>query len=252
MCLLWAVSAECVCLRSACPCCVVCLLWGKGWQVRPPPQCRAIPYALLHLMTSLLPHCCRCYCRYLDTTCTMGYCCSDRCPNTPHAWQMGWLSVQQLDGTSLKAGQTVRATLLSQAVTSSAGLRIVPSWVAGVDPVFVGFRTKRGGDAGLEPHDSGKVHVHTAAIANTFDAKLTIWRAGLVATQTWSDATTGLVVRVTSISKGSAAITVCRKGGAETLASCKAGLDYNCNGLVGANDPACAKLLQLQNARKKP
>ena len=182
----------------------------------------------------------------------MGYCCSDRCPNTPHAWQMGWLSVQQLDGTSLKAGQTVRATLLSQAVTSSAGLRIVPSWVAGVDPVFVGFRTKRGGDAGLEPHDSGKVHVHTAAIANSFDAKLTIWRAGLVATQTWSDATTGLVVRVTSISKGSAAITVCRKGGAETLASCKAGLDYNCNGLVGANDPACAKLLQLQNARKKP
>jgi hypothetical protein len=121
----------------------------------------------------------------------MGYCCSDRCPNTPHAWQMGWLSVQQLDG-------------------------------------------------------------HTAAIANSFDAKLTIWRAGLVATQTWSDATTGLVVRVTSISKGSAAITVCRKGGAETLASCQAGLDYNCNGLVGANDPACAKLLQLQNARKKP
>jgi hypothetical protein len=162
---------------------------------------------------------------------------------------MGWLSVQQLDGTSLKAGQTVQATVSSQAISSRSGLRIVPSWVAGVDPVFVGFRTKQGGDAGLEPQVPGKVHVHTAAIANSFDAKLTIWRAGLVASQAWSDATTGLVVRVTSISKGSAAITVCRKGGAETLATCQAGLDNDCNGLVGAKDPACAKLL-LQNARK--
>jgi hypothetical protein len=166
---------------------------------------------------------------------------------------MGWLSVQQLDGTSLKAGQTVRATLLSQAVASSAGLRIVPSWVAGVDPVFVGFRTKRGGDAGLETQDSGKVHVHTAAIANTFDAKLTVWRAGLVAGQAWSDATTGLVVRVTSISTStsSAAVTVCRKGGAETSASCQAGLDNDCNGLVGAKDPACAKLLLKRPLRKR-
>ena len=146
----------------------------------------------------------------------------------------------------------MQATLLSQAASSRTGLRIVPSWVAGVDPVFVGFRTRQGGDAGLEPEVVGKVHVHTAAIANTFDAKLTIWRAGLAASQAWADATTGLVVRVTRTGKSSAAVTVCRRGGAETAASCKAGLDNDCYGLAGAKDPACAKLLQLQNARKKP
>lgn len=44
----------------------------------------------------------------------MAYCCAYRCFNTPHAWQLGWISVQQVDGASLAPGQTVTATLASQ------------------------------------------------------------------------------------------------------------------------------------------
>lgn len=40
-----------------------------------------------------------------------------------------------------------------------------------------------------------------------------------------------------------AVVTVCRKGGAETPASCKAGRDNDCNGLAGAADPACKTAL---------
>ena len=182
----------------------------------------------------------------------MGYCCNDRCPNTPHAWQLGWLTVQQLDGTSLAAGQTVQTTMRSQALTSRTGLRIVPTWVAGVEPVFVGFRTRQGGDLALEDQYVGKVHVYTSAIAHTYDPKFTIWRAGMKAGQAWADSTTGLVVRVTSIVSGTANVTVCRRGGAETAASCQAGLDNDCNGVVGARDPACSRLLKQLARRKKP
>ncbi len=52
-----------------------------------------------------------------------------------------------------------------------------------------------------------------------------------------------------------AVLTVCRKGGAETPASCTAGQDNDCNGLAGAADPACrpmlvGKPLQVQAPRK--
>ncbi len=62
------------------------------------------------------------YDEYADSSGVMGYCCDNRCPNAPHAWQLGWISVQQLDGTSLKAGQTATATLSSQALSDRSGL----------------------------------------------------------------------------------------------------------------------------------
>ena len=56
------------------------------------------------------------------------YCCQDRCPNTVHAWQLGWLKVRQLDATTLRAGRTVSLTLPSQSRSSLAGLRVLTSW----------------------------------------------------------------------------------------------------------------------------
>ena len=180
---------------------------------------------------------------YADSSGLMGYCCTERCPNTPHAWQMGWISVQQLDGSSLKAGQTVTATLSSQAVSARSGMRIQPSWTAGVDPIFLGYRTKALGDAELPAEAAGKVHLHTSAISNSYDAQVTIWKAALgSAGQAWEHSAAGLVVRLKALTSSSATVTVCRKGGAESVATCAAGVDNDCNGLAGARDPACARL----------
>ena len=138
----------------------------------------------------------------------------------------------------------MKATLFSQAASSRSGLRILPSWTTGVDPIFLGYRTRARGDAALPPELAGKVHVYSAAITNTFDAQYTVWNGTLgVAGATWQHAAAGLVVRVQAVASGSATVTVCRKGGAETAATCAAGTDNDCNGLAGPADPACAKLL---------
>ena len=187
----------------------------------------------------------------------MGYCCSDRCPNTPHAWQLGWITPRQLDGTSLKPGQTVAATVAAQSISRFSGLRIVPSWAAGADPLFVGYRTPTYGDTGIEtdavpgendaslPPAPGRLHVYTAPIRGPTDSRFTTWRAVLAAPgQAWAYPQAGLVVRLVAAQRGGAQLTVCRRGGAETLASCQAGQDLDCNGLAGDRDPACARLLR--------
>ena len=157
---------------------------------------------------------------------------------------MGWLTLQQLDSSSLKPGQTVQLRLASQAISSQTGARIdVSSWVAGVDPIFVGFRTAERGDRGLSAGAAGRVHVYTAPTTNNFDARPTIWREGLAAGQSWSQPASGVVVRHKGMAGSSALVSVCRSGGAETAASCAAGVDWDCNGLAGAADPACASLL---------
>ena len=109
----------------------------------------------------------------------MGYCCTPRCWNTPHAWQMGWITVQQLDGSSLAPGQTVTITMASQSASPNSGLRIVPTWAAGADPLFVGYRTKAKGDTWLADEVAGRVSIYTSAISGTYDIQTTVWVAGL-------------------------------------------------------------------------
>ena len=79
--------------------------------------------------------------RYGDATGLMGACCADRCPNTAHAWQMGWTRADQLDGASLKPGQTYNATLATQATTVRSAIRVLPTWNSAAAPMFIGFRT---------------------------------------------------------------------------------------------------------------
>ena len=62
--------------------------------------------------------------------------------------QMGWISVQQLDATSLKPGTSKQVWLGSQSTAASAGLRILTPWANGSDPIFLGFRTAAGGGKG--------------------------------------------------------------------------------------------------------
>jgi hypothetical protein len=116
----------------------------------------------------------------IHPTLPQGYCCDMRCPNTPQAWQLGWISVQQADASTLRFGAPLQLKLASQATTQASGLRVdVNSWLPGEDALFLGYRTAERGDKTLSPGLAGQLHIYSAPIANTYDSRQTLWHAGL-------------------------------------------------------------------------
>ncbi|KAL4440189.1 hypothetical protein ABPG75_003190 [Micractinium tetrahymenae] len=189
---------------------------------------------------------------YGDGTSVMGACCADRCPNTPDAWQLGWILVQQLDLGSLPRGETVLVTLPSQSLSpSGSGLHVLPGWAPSAPPLFVGYRTQHRGDAALDPSLAGKVHVYSSVVRGPRDSQPSSWLAALADEQSYEQPGSGLVVRVKALGPQAASVTVCRRGGMrETAASCANGQDWDCNGLAGPADSACAKLRPLMTTAK--
>lgn len=75
---------------------------------------------------------------------------------------------------------------------------------------------------------------------------LSFWLGAFGAGQSFSHAKApGLVFKCLTLSGGQATVTVCRKSasGVETLQTCAAGLDGDCDGLKGVADPDCASFL---------
>ncbi|KAL4439954.1 hypothetical protein ABPG75_002955 [Micractinium tetrahymenae] len=152
------------------------------------------------------------YDEYADMSSYMGYCCNDRCPNTPQAWQLGWLTVQQHDASSLAPGQTVQAWLASQAASPSSGLRIdVSGWAPGVDPLHVGYRTRAGGDAALGADLADRVHVWQTPIKGAFDPQKTALKGSLTAGGAYAHKESGIVIQLTGFASGGATVSICRK-----------------------------------------
>lgn len=97
----------------------------------------------------------------------MGSCCFTRCFNTPHAFQLGWISAQQL--TALAPGQSISLQLPSQSASSAgSALRVVPTWAPGVQELWLGYRTKAGGDAELFDAFASKLNAYTLQPATSF------------------------------------------------------------------------------------
>ena len=89
-----------------------------------------------------------------------------RCPPPPPplSRQLGWLNVQQFNSSGLRAGAALQVRLNSQAVTPRSGLRIVPDWANGTDPIFLGYRTAERGDVSLSGSVAQRVSIYSAAI----------------------------------------------------------------------------------------
>ncbi|KAL4439801.1 hypothetical protein ABPG75_002802 [Micractinium tetrahymenae] len=180
---------------------------------------------------------------YLDDTCVMGYCCTDRCPNAPHMWQLGWSQAVLLNGTNLPAGTTLNMTLGTPSFYYRSTIRIKPTWVTGVQQFFLSFRTKTNGDTDLGDPYGNKVHIHQAPTSGSYDSSLTTWRWSLVQGQGYSHPTSQLVIRRAASNMGGiAVVTICRKAnnGQENATSCANNWDYNCDGRAGDDDPTCA------------
>ncbi|PSC67339.1 hypothetical protein C2E20_8969 [Micractinium conductrix] len=181
---------------------------------------------------------------YADDTCTMGYCCQDRCWNTPHGWQMGWTSAVQVNGTSLPAGSTITITVGSQSVYRTGAVRILPAtWASStLQPIFMGLRTKNNGDLWLEDNLKDRVHIYNSNIQHTFDPQPTRWIGSLAVGQAYSLSAASLVVRrMPSTNSLLAVLAICRRvaGGAETQFTCTNGIDGDCNGQRGYDDVKC-------------
>eukprot|EP00887_Chlorella_sp_A99_P000884 scaffold5.g884.t1 len=161
--------------------------------------------------------------RAADMSCVMGYCCSMRGYNLPHAWQAGWATVQQVDGSVLTPGTSLQLTLPTLATGAATnGARILPTWAPGREPVFLSYRTSAGADAALPDAYTRRTSIHTSAISNTYDASPTAFVTALADGQVWSGPG-GLVVRQLSSSDAGAVVSVCLSTGPETAASCAAG-----------------------------
>lgn len=73
----------------------------------------------------------------------MGFCCADRCYNTPHSWQLGWLAPQVLDAGNLGPGDTRSVTIAAQSRSKYSGLQInATTWLDGQNAtvLFVSLR----------------------------------------------------------------------------------------------------------------
>lgn len=103
----------------------------------------------------------------------------------PHAWQLGWSAVREFNATTLPRGRTVNVSLASQSAFAASllpirnGLRVVPSWAAGGEPMWMSFRTRTRGDLGLLSGYENRVHIHTSALADPLDSAFTTWEAML-------------------------------------------------------------------------
>lgn len=133
--------------------------------------------------------------RYNDLTCTMGYCCDNRCWNLPHQYQMGWHAVRHYANNTILRGRTYNVSMTSQSALIAAafpaktGIRIAP-WTppsAGVLPLWLSYRTRERGDFQPGKIVVGplweKVHIHSAAINSPTDSQPTYLEASLMGEQ---------------------------------------------------------------------
>ncbi|GAB4814591.1 hypothetical protein N2152v2_001637 [Parachlorella kessleri] len=185
---------------------------------------------------------------YGDSSCTMGLCCGVRCYNAPHAYQMGWFPVVQLDGSRLLAGTTVSALLAPQ--PQGRGLHVQPDWASGATPFFLSYRQPSGYDKDLANTAypaftayGGLTNIYASATWDQNGAT-TQWLAAIGnSSAVYSDSATGITFRHLGSEGAGVRVSVCRSGGSESLESCCYGRDNDCNGVGGQDDPACAPFL---------
>lgn len=80
---------------------------------------------------------------YGDYSAAMGFCCDLRCYNTPHSYQLGWVSpLDTLSVGSFGAGRWQRYTVPAHVTSPKNFIRINPDWVdsAAAYHMFISYR----------------------------------------------------------------------------------------------------------------
>ena len=114
-----------------------------------------------------------------DWSDAMGYCCSKRCFNAPHNWQLGWsLAATTLDSASLPFGQPQTQLLQSQAIATESFIAVVADWLpynlssnnktSSLHTFFLSFRPKNDrNDVTVDGFNNGiLVHIYDGKLQN--------------------------------------------------------------------------------------
>ncbi|KAL4459157.1 hypothetical protein ABPG75_014022 [Micractinium tetrahymenae] len=183
------------------------ILLPTGLPRRPPST---FPWKFMHHGTA--PDAAGAVQEYGDLSDAVGQCCTPRCYNLPHAFQLGWAAPQLLDGTSLLAGQSRAVTFAAHSCSRFSGLVVNATWAAGAPALYVSYRLAERGDRGLLPDFVGKVSVHTWPGRQPQDCEKTLLVKTLAKGASLAHAATGLTVKVAAVdpSGGTATVTVSR------------------------------------------
>eukprot|EP00877_Chromochloris_zofingiensis_P010829 jgi/Chrzof1/59/Cz01g02040.t1 len=186
---------------------------------------------------------------YGDYSAAMGFCCDLRCYNTPHSYQLGWVSpLDTLSVGSFGAGRWQRYTVPAHVTSPKNFIRINPDWVdsAAAYHMFISYRKKIGYDTGLNA-DTGfgnRVIVYSSLASDA--QPYTSFEKSLTASDPfWKEARLGsnLVVAVTDFLDNAAVVWVCRPS-EDVETTCSDGYDNDCDGYIDSKDSDCQASVQ--------
>lgn len=196
--------------------------------------------------TQYLHHATDARCSYCDETCVMGGCCSLRCFNAPHAWQLGWASpLAELKAESLPPNIFQRYAVPAQNVQPQNMIVVTPDWSpafqTAYNAFFLQYRVKNGTyDTQVSDKNIDGLTLHTFDGRDQREARTTRFETTLKVGTEYRDKDFGsnLVVRLYSTIRSYATIGVCRWT-EQTEDSCDDGQDNDCDGFIDYDDPDC-------------
>lgn len=145
---------------------------------------------------------------YGDLSDAVGQCCTSRCYNLPHAFQLGWAAPQLLDGASLPAGKSRTVSFAAHSRSRFSGLLVNATWAQGAPSLYVSYRLAERGDRSLLPDYIGKVSVHTWPGRQAQDADKTLLVKALPRGAALTHAASGLTIKVAALDRAAGIATV--------------------------------------------
>ncbi|KAF8054728.1 Abcb6 [Scenedesmus sp. PABB004] len=182
------------------------------------------------------------YVAYKDDSGAMGHCCSTRCFNAPHSFQLGWSRpIDVLTKDSLPPGEWRSFTLPPRAAAARPRPTCCASrgdWAgeASGHNLFLEYRRAPDYDGGLLGSVRDKVTLYSTPVGDAMPFTTLEGAVGAHQMLTESRLGSRLAVWVGDAGAAGAAVRVCRPA-AEREADCGDGRDDDCDGLTDGEDP---------------
>ncbi|WIA38079.1 hypothetical protein OEZ86_001448 [Tetradesmus obliquus] len=184
------------------------------------------------------------YIAYKDDSGAMGHCCSTRCFNAPHSFQLGWSkALDSLSKGNFAAGEWRSYVLPPRVGPSSKDvnlIRVSPDWdgPAAAYNFFLEYRKAASYDAGLLPSVRDKVTLYSTPVGDSMP--FTTLEVAVGQNQISHESRIGshLAIWVGSESAEGMSVNLCRPLSDHEI-SCSDGRDDDCDGFIDEEDSDC-------------
>ena len=157
---------------------------------------------------------------YGDMSCAMGFCCSIRCYNAPHAWELGWLDAIELDSATID-GSSSPIILNSMSTTKiNATIAIDTTTWGGTDTYWIQYKTSHSYDQYMSSSWRNNVQIKRW---NRGSYERSDHLIRLNTGDSWSDPTNEITINVVSTDATAATITIDRGPECTTDGDCNDG-----------------------------